>query len=175
MMRKSTGKGWNEVSQESVLSPLLWNVAFDSVLRMSTPANCEVVCYADDTLIIVEGENTIDIIDRVNIVVNAVARKIRWMGLHVQVAAEKTEAVRFRRKGEKRMKGKMVIIIENVKAVLKHGMIYLGLAIRDAWSIRDHLEKIASKVEIITTNLNRLMVNKKGPSEKKRRLYNTKT
>lgn len=86
------------------------------------------------------GENTIDTIDRVNIVVNAVARKIRWMGL--QVAVEKTEAVRFRRKSEKRMKGKMVITIENVKVALKHGMRYLGLAIRlvDKRSLKENSE-----------------------------------
>lgn len=86
------------VLQWSALGPLLWNITYDSVLRMPTPANCDIVCYADDTLVIMRGGNMRDIINRTNIVVNAVPRKLNWMDL--QVAAEKTEAVRFRKKRE---------------------------------------------------------------------------
>lgn len=40
------------VPQGSVLGPLLWNVAFDSVLRVFTEEGCNIIYYADDTLII---------------------------------------------------------------------------------------------------------------------------
>lgn len=43
------------VPQRSVLGPLLWSIAYDSVLRMPTPAGCETICFADDTLIVVGG------------------------------------------------------------------------------------------------------------------------
>lgn len=47
------------VSQRSVLGPVLWNIAFDSVLGLAENENkCEIVCYADDTLIVVTGEDT---------------------------------------------------------------------------------------------------------------------
>lgn len=69
------------------MSPLLWNITFDSVLRMPTRANCDIVCYADDTLIIAGSRNMNDVINRINIIINAIARKINWMGL--QMAAEK--------------------------------------------------------------------------------------
>lgn len=101
------------VPQGSVLGPLLWNIAYDGVLRMSTPADCEIICYADDTLVIAGGKGMEEAVDRAEIVVNMIPRKIRWMRL--QIAAEKSEAVRFRRKGEKRNKENKGIVIESTR------------------------------------------------------------
>lgn len=50
-------------------------------------------------------------------------------------------------------------------------MKYLGITVRDDWSIKDHLERTAAKAGIIRNKLGRIMINKKGPTEKKRRLY----
>lgn len=41
------------VPQSSVLGPLLWNLAFDAVVRSHKLPGCEIVCYADDTLLLV--------------------------------------------------------------------------------------------------------------------------
>lgn len=128
---------------------------------MPTPANCDIVCYTDDALVIVGGRNMKEVINRANIMINAITRKINWMGL--QVAAGKTEAVRFRKKGEKRTKENGVETIENTKIMLRYNIKYLGLAIRDDWSIRDHLEKITLKVEIPINKLARLMISPDGP------------
>lgn len=157
------------VPQGSVLGPLLWNITFDSVLRMPTPADCEIICYADDTLIIVGGKDIEEAIDKANIIGNIIARKVKWMGL--QVAANKTEAIRFRREGKRRKRDNKMVTIEDSRIVLGHSLKYLGITVRDDWSIKDHLEKTAIKAGIIANNLSRLMLNKKGPTEKKRRLY----
>lgn len=41
----------------SVLGPTLWNLGYDSVLRAALPHGTSVICYADDTLVLVQGEN----------------------------------------------------------------------------------------------------------------------
>ena len=51
--RRDTSCG---VPQESVLDPLLWNVAYNSVLRTALPPGCHVVCYAD--MLVVAGGTT---------------------------------------------------------------------------------------------------------------------
>ena len=46
--RRDTSCG---VPQGSMLGPLLWNVAYDYVLRAALPPGCHVICYTDDTLV----------------------------------------------------------------------------------------------------------------------------
>jgi len=44
------------VPQGSVLGPTLWNVGYDGVLRGYLPPGLDLVCYADDTLVLARGE-----------------------------------------------------------------------------------------------------------------------
>lgn len=46
------------VPQGSVLGPLLWNLAFDAVVKSQRLPGCEITCYADDTLILVTASDT---------------------------------------------------------------------------------------------------------------------
>lgn len=108
------------VPQGSVLGPLLWNIVYDSVLRMTTPADCEIIYYADDTLIIAGGKCLEIAMNTTEILANTITRKIEWMGL--QVAAEESVAVRFRRRGDIRRKGDYGIVIENTRIPIKHNM-----------------------------------------------------
>jgi hypothetical protein len=43
------------VPQGSVLGPILWITAYDSVLRCPMPPGTGLVCYADDTLVLAGG------------------------------------------------------------------------------------------------------------------------
>ena len=46
-----------EVTQGSVNAPLLWNVGFNHVLEAAVPVGVQLVCYADDTLLIASGKS----------------------------------------------------------------------------------------------------------------------
>ncbi|EFN78040.1 hypothetical protein EAI_09928, partial [Harpegnathos saltator] len=76
------------VPQWSVLGPLLWNIAFDWMLRTQLPAGCHVVCYADETLVVAEGESWGEARLRVETALASVAGTIRDLGL--KVAHQKT-------------------------------------------------------------------------------------
>lgn len=51
----------------SVLGPFLWNIAFDSVLRLRAEEGCHTVCYADDTLLISTSNSLFQAIVNINI------------------------------------------------------------------------------------------------------------
>ncbi|XP_011151541.2 uncharacterized protein LOC105190473 [Harpegnathos saltator] len=79
------------VPQRSVLGPLLWNIAFDRVLRSPLLQGCHVVCYADDTLVLAEREDWGEARLRVEAALHSVVGTISDLGL--KVAPQKTQAM----------------------------------------------------------------------------------
>lgn len=45
------------VPQGSVHGPILWNVYYDGVLRMSMPEGVTIIAYADDLALVIEEES----------------------------------------------------------------------------------------------------------------------
>lgn len=87
------------VLQGSILGLLLWNIAYDDVLRTELEEECSIIGYADDTLVIAAANNVENALVRANLQTSRVLRRIRGLGL--EVAPRKTEAVVFRKKGKK--------------------------------------------------------------------------
>ncbi|XP_072938828.1 uncharacterized protein [Epargyreus clarus] len=81
------------VPQGSVLGSLLWNVAYDAVLRTVLPDGVSIVCYADDTLVLTEGVSYTTAVRLAEVGVARVIANIRRLGL--RVASQKTEAIWF--------------------------------------------------------------------------------
>ena len=74
-----------------MLGPLLWNLGFNSVLETAVPTGLQLICYADDTLIIAGGRSRTLMLRPVEVGVASVIAEIRRIGL--EVAAQETEAM----------------------------------------------------------------------------------
>jgi len=82
--------------QGSVVGPLLWNIAYDRVLRLQLPAGAKILGFADDTMILVSGVTIPELELKANEALGAVLKEIRKIGL--SLAVNKTEAVLFTNK-----------------------------------------------------------------------------
>ncbi|KMQ90527.1 reverse transcriptase [Lasius niger] len=154
------------VPQRSVLGPLLWNIAYDSVLKTLKESGCHVICYADDTLVIATAD-CLQTATRAGIQASLVMRQIQRLGLKVSEA--KTEAVIFH--GGIHMDPLSHVNVGNTRIQLGKSIKYLGIFIDSRWSFKDHFAYIEEKVAKVTRALGRLMPNLRGPLEVKRQLY----
>jgi len=156
------------VPQGSVLGPLLWNIAFDSVLQLRTESGCHTVCYADDTLIISTSDRLFDAIVKANIQIARVTRQIKKLGL--KVAEAKTEAVLFCKKKPVLMP---MVRVGSASIQVTDSMKYLGVMVDGSWNFRAHFRYVENKASKVVRALSRLMPNLRGPGERKRHLYAT--
>lgn len=153
------------VPQGSILGPILWNIMYDGILRLELLDGVEIVGFADDIVILTTG----DTVGAVESVVECTIEKIqRWLeGNLLQMARHKTEivVVSNRRK--------------NVTAHLEHGgdtitskrhIKYLGVMIDDRLNFTSHVKYVCEKAAKIQTALARLMPNRFGARNDKRRL-----
>lgn len=156
------------VPQGSVIGPMLWNVAYDTVLMTEKDLGCEIICYADDTLLLVSGSSYRDASAKASMLAESVLERITGIGL--TVAVEKTEILAFhKRKGTIPLDA--AIKINNVEIKLKKSMKYLGLILDGQLKFEEHFKYVNGKVAKVNRALCKLLPNLRGPRETKRKLY----
>jgi len=77
------------VPQESVLGPTLWNVGYNGVLRGYIPPDLDLVCYADDILVLARGRDDEEARAKASAGARLVVNRIRRLWL--SVALQKTK------------------------------------------------------------------------------------
>jgi hypothetical protein len=154
------------VPQGSVVGPLLWNIAYDRVLRLQFPADVELLGFADDTMVIASGRSITELEMKTHEVLGLVSEEISRLGL--SLAVNKTEAVLFTNKYKYVNPN---ITLNGQTLEMKQQIKYLGMVIDRRLLFKAHICEVSAKAEKTTNQLRCLMPNIGGPKQLRRRLY----
>lgn len=156
------------VPQGSVLGPLLWNIGYDWVLRCNLHPGARLTCYADDTLITVQGRTFMEAAQLASSTAEQVLQRVTLLGL--SVALDKTNAICFHSPRRAPPRGSMISVY-GVHVEIKPHLRYLGLILDSRWQFREHFSNLAPRLLRAAAALKRLMPNIGRPKSSSHRLY----
>jgi hypothetical protein len=156
------------VPQGSVLGPFLWNVMYDSLLRMDLPNNVFMTAFADDILLTIASNDLEELILTAELAVMLVQRWLRFLG--ISLAEHKTEAVLISRK---KIQEKATLRIGDCTIVSKPSIRYLGVMIDSRLNFGEHVIMTCQKAARTGASLSRIMPNIGGPRQDRRVLLSS--
>ena len=147
------------VPQGSVLGPLLWNIAYDAVLRVPMSPDSALACYAENTLVLVWGAAWGGTVRLAKLAMARMVTAIKGLGL--RVSPEKSEAMWFCRRADRGTPpAGYRLRLEGAEIGVGTSMKYLGLTLDGHWTFRAHFERLApalASVEATANALERLL------------------
>lgn len=153
------------VPQGSILGPLLWVLAFDGILQMRYPCGVQVLAYADDLAITVEGKTINEVQEKANITLGIISSWVAERGL--EIAMDKSRFLMFT--GKRQLESPLITL--NGQAIAEaHSVKYLGITLDKSCRFTQHIINVCNKAEIMTKSLNVIMSNKRAPRPSKRRV-----
>ncbi len=123
------------------LSPLLWNLVIDGLLRSLRREGYHVYGYADDIVIIVVGKYPNIVRQLMQRALNIVARWVQVQGLNV--SANKTALVPFTRK--RNLDGLQPLVLKGERLKIVGEAKYLGVILDAKLTWNQQIEKISNK------------------------------
>lgn len=131
--------------QGSVLGPLLWNIAYNYVLKHFVECGMSVNCYADDTAIVIGANIKRQLRGKINILLNEAAVILAESGL--ALSPEKTEVVVLCGGTLRDMKLDTTIRYQHQGWKMRTiwSMKYLGIIIDEVLTWSDHIGYLQSK------------------------------
>lgn len=150
------------VPQGSVLGPLLWNIMYDSLLKVELPEAVKLWhIYADDVAILIVAKHLNELVLAFDITYERISQWMRTVCL--ELAEHKTEAVLItsRKKIET-----ITLRIGGHEITSKPSLRYLGVLIDTRINFKQQAEHVGAKASLVGATLSRLMPNVGGPKKK---------
>ena len=141
------------VPQGSVLGPLLFIIYINDLVKVC-PEDCNIKMFADDTLIYVTGESSMEVERKMNVAFNVVEE---WMNINrLKMNAGKTKYM-IVRSIRKELEGSMAVKCLDKTEIERVEMIkYLGVIIDDRLRFTEHCDYMLKKIGKKISFLNRV-------------------
>lgn len=146
---------WKDVRrgcpQGSICGPFIWNLMMDELLWRLREYGCKMVAYADDLLLIVEGQNRVELERKGTEWIQIV---YEW-GVRVSISESKTVMMLMKggmsetRRPSVCVNGKRVKYVSSVK--------YLGIWVSERMNFKVHFESLRKKIVNVVGKLRRVM------------------
>lgn len=153
------------VPQGSVLGPILWNVMYDSVLKLRIPDGANVIGFADDIAIVVSAKHLYEIEMIANEVIAIVKDWLEDVGL--ELAEHKTEAVLI---SSRKKRETVSFKVGNHVIKSKEAVKYLGIMLDDRLNFKSQIDYTCGKASRVYSALSNMLPNVGGPRSSRRLL-----
>lgn len=155
------------VPQGSVLGPLLWNIAYDGLLRLPLPEGIQLVGFADDVAVVATHNHAITLERRLRLALQEVDAWLQHNGL--ELAVHKTKATFLARRPPSTGDPPRAWLREQI-IPLSPSVQYLGLQLDSNMAYQRHITSAVEKSIRVVNSLAGLMANVQGPRARIRRL-----
>lgn len=139
-VRKTLTKG---CPQGSILGPLLWNILFEDLLRVDIGATAQMIAYADDAVILVQGDSRVDIENKTNA---AVKKVVEWSKrAKLSFSVPKTQALIL--KGKFHRYRKPIIKMNEHRVATVENLRYLGVLVSENLNFAAHINAMTERLK----------------------------
>lgn len=147
--------------QGSVLGPLLWNIAYDGLLRIPRSEHVKLVAFADDLAVIAYHREAVELEECINRTLMDITEWLAQRGL--ELAIHKTEAIILTARKWRAGERPPIVKIQNQQIPYKDTLKYLGLNVGEGPNFKNHLKTSTQKSLNVIFALSKLMPNVGGP------------
>jgi len=147
--------------QGSICGPFIWNLMMDTLLRQ-LEEHCQCCAYADDLLVLVEGQSRLEIERKGSVIMHII---FEW-GLQAGVSVAAEKSVTMLLKGKLALSRPPVIKANGVSLKYVTEVKYLGITMGERMCFIPHLVKLRGKLLNVVGQMRRVMTSEWGLSRR---------